>query len=126
LRAEVERTGAENASTRIHLGVKLCREPLSVKKAAEANLSVRREETAAMGSQANTAELLEGNPTLMRLKELEVLERVAGSGKLNVVLADKGLAERIDLMKFDARRSDARPLSGDFYYFAQSSSRQEK
>jgi SPFH domain / Band 7 family len=65
------------------------------KKAAEANLIVRREETAAMRSQANTARLLEGNPTLMRLRELEVLEKVAGSGKLNVVLGDKGLAERI-------------------------------
>jgi regulator of protease activity HflC (stomatin/prohibitin superfamily) len=65
------------------------------RKAAEANLIVRREETAAMRSQANTAKLLEGNPTLMRLRELEVLEKVAGSGKLNVVLGDKGLADRI-------------------------------
>jgi regulator of protease activity HflC (stomatin/prohibitin superfamily) len=65
------------------------------KKAAEANLIVRREETAAMRSQANTAKLLEGNPTLMRLRELEVLERVAAGGKLNVVLGDKGLAERV-------------------------------
>jgi len=65
------------------------------KKAAEANLIVRREETAAMRSQANTAKLLEGNPTLMRLKELEVLEKVATSGKLNVVLGEKGLAERV-------------------------------
>jgi regulator of protease activity HflC (stomatin/prohibitin superfamily) len=65
------------------------------KKAAEANLIARREETAAMRSQANTAKLLEGNPTLMRLRELEVLERVAASGKLNVVLGEKGLAEQI-------------------------------
>jgi regulator of protease activity HflC (stomatin/prohibitin superfamily) len=65
------------------------------KKAAEANLIVRREETAAMRSQANTAKLLEGNPTLMRLRELEVLEKVAGSGKLNVVIGEKGLTERI-------------------------------
>ncbi len=65
------------------------------KKAAEANLIVRREETAAMRSQANTAKVLEGNPTLMRLRELEVLEKVATSGKLNVVLGEKGLAERI-------------------------------
>lgn len=65
------------------------------KKAAEANLIVRREETAAMRSQANTAKLLEGNPTLMRLRELEVLEKVAGSGKLNVVLGEKGLTERV-------------------------------
>jgi regulator of protease activity HflC (stomatin/prohibitin superfamily) len=65
------------------------------KKAAEANLIARREETAAMRSQVNTAKLLEGNPTLMRLRELEVLEKVASSSKLNVVLGEKGLADRI-------------------------------
>src|SRR5205814_3626002 len=65
------------------------------KKAAEANLIVRREETAAIRSQANTAKLLQDNPTLMRLRELEVLERVATSAKLNVVLGDKGLADRV-------------------------------
>ncbi len=65
------------------------------KKAAEANLIARREETAAMRSQANTAKLLESNPTLMRLRELEVLERIATDGKLNVVLGEKGLADRV-------------------------------
>ncbi|OYV74905.1 MAG: peptidase [Deltaproteobacteria bacterium 21-66-5] len=65
------------------------------KKAAEANLIARREETAAMRSQANTAKLLEDNPTLMRLRELEILEKVAASSKLNVVLGEKGLAERV-------------------------------
>jgi regulator of protease activity HflC (stomatin/prohibitin superfamily) len=65
------------------------------KKAAEANLIARREETAAMRSQANTAKLLQDNPTLMRLRELEVLEKVAATAKLNVVLGDKGLIERL-------------------------------
>jgi regulator of protease activity HflC (stomatin/prohibitin superfamily) len=65
------------------------------KKAAEANLIVRREETAAIRSQANTARLLQDNPTLMRLRELEVLEKVVTSAKLKVVLGDKGLAERV-------------------------------
>jgi hypothetical protein len=65
------------------------------KKAAEANLIVRREETAAMRSQANTAKLLQDNPTLMRLRELEVLERIAVTSKLNIVLGDKGLMERV-------------------------------
>lgn len=65
------------------------------KKAAEANLIVRREETAAIRSQANTAKLLEGNPTLMRLRELEVLEKVVANGKLSVVLGEKGLADRV-------------------------------
>jgi len=65
------------------------------KKAAEANLIARREETAAMRSQANTAKLLEDNPTLMRLRELEILEKVAAQAKLNVVLGEKGLTERV-------------------------------
>ncbi len=65
------------------------------KKAAEANLIARREETAAIRSQANTAKLLADNPTLMRLRELEVLEKVASAGDLKVVLGEKGLAERV-------------------------------
>ncbi len=65
------------------------------RKVAEANLIMRREETAAMRSQANTARLLADNPTLMRLRELEVLEKLVACGKLNVVLGDKGLADRV-------------------------------
>lgn len=65
------------------------------KKSAEANLIVRREETAAMRSQANTARLLADNPALMRLRELEVLEKVASNGQLNVILGDKGLADKV-------------------------------
>jgi regulator of protease activity HflC (stomatin/prohibitin superfamily) len=65
------------------------------KKAAEANLIVRREETAAMRSQANTARLLQDNPTLMRLRELEALEKVAASAKFSVVVGDKGLTDRL-------------------------------
>ena len=65
------------------------------KKAAEANLIARREETAAIRSQANTAKLLADSPTLMRLRELEVLEKIAAGGKLNVILGDKGLAEKV-------------------------------
>jgi regulator of protease activity HflC (stomatin/prohibitin superfamily) len=65
------------------------------KKAAEANLIARREETAAIRSQANTAKLLQENPTLLRLRELETLEKVAASAELKVVLGDKGLADRV-------------------------------
>ncbi len=64
------------------------------KKAAEANLIARREETAAMRSQANTAKLLADNPTLMRLRELEVLEKIASAGKLSIVLGEKSLGEK--------------------------------
>jgi hypothetical protein len=64
-------------------------------KAAETHLIVRHEETAAKRSQANAAKILQDNPTPMRLRELEVLEKVAAGGKLNVVLGEKGLAERV-------------------------------
>ena len=65
------------------------------KKAAEASLITRREETAAMRMQANTAKILESSPTLMKLKELEVLEKVANKANLTVLLGEDGLANRI-------------------------------
>ena len=68
---------------------------IEAKKASEANLISRREETAAIRSQMNTAKLMQENPSLMKLRELEVLERVAGSSELKVVLGEKGLADRI-------------------------------
>jgi len=64
------------------------------RKAAEANLIARREETAAMRSQANTAKLLADNPVLMRLRELEVLEKIASGGKLSIVLGDRAPGEK--------------------------------
>ena len=68
---------------------------IEAQKAAEAALVTRREETAAMRSQANTARLIEQNPTLMRLRELETLEKVAEKGRLSVVVGEGGLAGRI-------------------------------
>jgi len=49
---------------------------VEAEKVAQANLIRRREETAATRSLLNTARLMEENPTLLRLKELETLERV--------------------------------------------------
>ena len=65
------------------------------KKAAEASLITRREETAAMRMQANTAKILESSPTLMKLKELEVLEKVANKANLTVLLGNEGLAGKV-------------------------------
>lgn len=50
---------------------------VAAEKQAQANLIRRREETAATRSLLNTARLLEENPLLVRLKELETLEKVA-------------------------------------------------
>jgi len=49
---------------------------VETEKAAQANVIKRREETAATRSLLNTARLMDENPTLMRLKELEVLEKI--------------------------------------------------
>jgi hypothetical protein len=48
-----------------------------------------------MRSQANTARLLADNPALMRLRELEVLEKVTTAGQLNVILGEKGLTDKV-------------------------------
>ncbi len=58
---------------------------VEAQKRAEANLIHRREETQATRSLHNTAKVMEGNLTLLRLKELEVLEKVSSQiGTLNV------------------------------------------
>ena len=49
---------------------------VQAEKVAQANLVKRREETAATRSLLNTARLMDENPTLLRLKELETLEKV--------------------------------------------------
>lgn len=49
---------------------------VQAEKAAQANIIRRREETAATRSLMNTAKLMANNPTLVRLKELEALEKV--------------------------------------------------
>lgn len=68
---------------------------VEAEKAAQANVVRRREETAATRSMLNTAKVMEDNPVALRLKELEVLERIAEkidkiqvNGSLDSVLTD--------------------------------------
>lgn len=68
---------------------------VEAQKEAEANLIKRREETQAMRSLHNTAKVMENNPVLLRLKELEALERITSKidrisvyGGLDSVLND--------------------------------------
>jgi regulator of protease activity HflC (stomatin/prohibitin superfamily) len=49
---------------------------VEAERIAKANLIRRQEETAATRSLLNTAKLMEENPLLLRLKELESLERL--------------------------------------------------
>ena len=49
---------------------------IEAKKLAEANQIKRREETAATRSLLNTAKLMDDHPILLRMKELETLEKI--------------------------------------------------
>lgn len=51
---------------------------VAAQKEAEANIIRRREETNATRSLLNTAKVMAENPTMLRLKELEALESIAG------------------------------------------------
>ncbi|MDO8343944.1 MAG: slipin family protein [Cellvibrio sp.] len=62
---------------------------VEAQKLAEANLIKRQEETQATRSLHNTAKVMEGNPVLLRLKELEVLEKI--TGKINTLNVYGGL-----------------------------------
>ncbi len=58
---------------------------VEAEKSAQANVIRRREETAATRSMLNTAKVMENNPVALRLKELELLERIADKiEKINV------------------------------------------
>lgn len=62
---------------------------VEAQKLAEANLIKRQEETQATRSLHNTAKVMEGNAVLLRLKELEVLEKI--TGKINTLNVYGGL-----------------------------------
>jgi regulator of protease activity HflC (stomatin/prohibitin superfamily) len=85
---------------------------VEAERVAKANLIRRQEETAATRSLLNTAKLMEDNPLLLRLKELEALERLvekvgridlhtgAGSGGLDALLSS--------LYKLNASKEDGK------------------
>lgn len=68
---------------------------VAASKEAEANLIKRREETAAARSQANTARLLAENPALVRLRELESLEKILTGANATFVFGPQDLSGQI-------------------------------
>ena len=65
---------------------------VEAEKAAEANVIRRREETAATRARLNTATVMQENPVMLRLKELEALNELAGKvDKLTVHNGTSGL-----------------------------------
>jgi regulator of protease activity HflC (stomatin/prohibitin superfamily) len=95
LRAFVRERIAETGIEVTELGVKdvilpgeireLVNKVVEAERTAKANLIRRQEETAATRSLLNTARLMEDSPLLLRLKELESLERVVEKvGRIDV------------------------------------------
>ncbi|HWU00443.1 MAG TPA: slipin family protein [Terriglobales bacterium] len=86
LRGYVEQRLADTGIVVTELGIKdvilpgdireLVNKVVEAERLAKANLIRRQEETAATRSLLNTAKLMEENPLLLRLKELESLERL--------------------------------------------------
>jgi regulator of protease activity HflC (stomatin/prohibitin superfamily) len=75
---------------------------VEAQKLAEANLIKRQEETQATRSLHNTAKVMEGNPVLLRLKELEILEKITGRiNTLNVYGGLEGVMN--DMVRLTAR-----------------------
>jgi regulator of protease activity HflC (stomatin/prohibitin superfamily) len=65
---------------------------VEAQRKAEANNILRREETAATRSLANTARVLANNPVLLRLKELEHIKEIADRiGQVNLIVSSKEL-----------------------------------
>jgi regulator of protease activity HflC (stomatin/prohibitin superfamily) len=99
LRAFVRERLSETGIEVTELGVKdvilpgeireLVNKVVEAERTAKANLIRRQEETAATRSLLNTAKLMEENPLLLRLKELESLERLVEKvGKIDLHAGD--------------------------------------
>jgi regulator of protease activity HflC (stomatin/prohibitin superfamily) len=99
LRAYVDARLGETGIEVTELGVKdvilpgeirdLVNKVVEAERTAKANLIRRQEETAATRSLLNTAKLMEENPLLLRLKELESLERLVEKvGKIDLHAGD--------------------------------------
>ncbi|RYG85122.1 slipin family protein [bacterium] len=73
----------------------LLNQVIAATKEAEAGLIRRREETAQVRSQLNTAKLLSENPQLARLKELEALKDVLAGTSATFVFGQGDLAEQV-------------------------------
>jgi len=73
----------------------LLNQVIAATKEAEAGLIRRREETAQVRSQLNTAKLLAENPQLQRLKELEILKDVLSGTTATFVLGQGDLTDQI-------------------------------
>jgi len=69
---------------------------VEAERLANANLIRRQEETAATRSLLNTARLMDDNPLLLRLKELEALEKLVEKvGRIDLHAGNRGGLEAL-------------------------------
>ncbi len=88
---EISRIGAKDIILPGDMRI-LLNQVVEAEKAAQAQNIRRREEFAATRSLLNTARMIEGNPVLLRLKELEAVERISSKiEKLTVYDGLKGV-----------------------------------
>ena len=89
----VERVGVKDVVLPGDMKVLLNR-VIAAEKEAAANVVLRREETAATRSLANTAKVMASNPMLLRLKELDTLKEIAERiDEVRLVVGSDGLGE---------------------------------
>lgn len=80
---------------------------LLAEKQAQANIITRREETASTRSLLNTAKLMDQNPTLYRLKELEYLERICEKVSNITLMGGGNLLEQLSALLTQRSRPSA-------------------
>jgi len=77
---------------------------VEAEKVAQSNVIRRREETAATRSLLNTAKLMEDTPILLRLKELETLEKLTDKvGDLTVFGGLDGMLQEMVRIQVPAK-----------------------
>ena len=77
---------------------------IEAEKEAAANVILRREETAATRSLANTARVMNEQPVLLRLKELEAMKEIATQiGEVRVVVGADGLKSLLPAQLLDGK-----------------------
>ena len=91
LGVRIERVGAKDIVLPGEMKVLLNR-MIEAEKEAAANVILRREETAAARSLANTARVMADNPVLLRLKELDAMKEIAGNvDEVRLVVGSDGI-----------------------------------
>ena len=87
----IERVGAKDVVLPGEMKTLLNR-VIEAEKEAAANVILRREETAATRSLANTARVMADNPVLLRLKELDAMKEIAGNiDEVRLIVGSDGI-----------------------------------